>query len=316
MQAVLYHGGPILTMEPGPRPEALLTRGGAIAALGALSELSSLAPGARRVDLEGRTLLPAFLDPHSHITALAATLSLCQLGAANSFEQIGLALRAFAEARRLPPDAWVMGFGYDHNVLAERAHPTRQVLDRFFPDAPVLITHASGHMGVAQLQVPGPDGRDGGDPRPGGRTHRPGGRRQDPQRLSGRARLPQATAKVPMDRAADAAAALDAAQQIYLSRGITLIQDGLTGADEFQMLSRRRPGRRLYGRCGGLRPDLKKAPDLSSSPCWQTPWAGFAWGAGRSFWTAPPRVSRPGCWSPIRAATGPIPAIPSTRMKR
>lgn len=101
------------------------TRGGAIAALGALSELSSLAPGARRVDLEGRTLLPAFLDPHSHITALAATLSLCQLGAANSFEQIGLALRAFAEARRLPPDAWVMGFGYDHNVLAERVHPTR-----------------------------------------------------------------------------------------------------------------------------------------------------------------------------------------------
>ena len=100
MQAVLYHGGPILTMEPGPRPEALLTRGGAIAALGDLSELSSLAPGARRVDLEGRTLLPAFLDPHSHITALAATLSLCQLGAANSFEQIGLALRAALPRRR------------------------------------------------------------------------------------------------------------------------------------------------------------------------------------------------------------------------
>lgn len=274
MQAVLYHGGPILTMEPGPRPEALLTRGGAIAALGALSELSSLVPGARRVDLEGRTLLPAFLDPHSHITALAATLSLCQLGAANSFEQIGLALRAFAEARRLPPDAWVMGFGYDHNVLAERVHPTRQVLDRFFPRAPVLITHASGHMGVANSKALALMGVTAETPDPeGGRI----GREADGRTPSGyleELAFRQATAKVPMDRAADAAAALDAAQQIYLSRGITLIQDGLTGADEFQMLSAAARAGVFTADVVGYA-DLKKAPELSSSPCWQTPVGGF-----------------------------------------
>ncbi len=130
-----------------------------------------------------------------------------------------------------------MGFGYDHNVLAERAHPTRQVLDRFFPDAPVLITHASGHMGVANSKSLALMGVTAETPDPeGGRI----GREADGRTPSGyleELAFRQATAKVPMDRAADAAAALDAAQQIYLSRGITLIQDGLTGADEFQMLS-------------------------------------------------------------------------------
>lgn len=288
MQAVLYHRGPILTMEPGPRPEALLTRGGAIAALGDLSELSSLAPGARRVDLEGRTLLPAFLDPHSHITALAATLSLCQLGAANSFEQIGLALRAFAEARRLPPDAWVMGFGYDHNVLAERVHPTRQVLDRFFPRAPVLITHASGHMGVANSKALALMGVTAETPDPeGGRI----GREADGRTPSGyleELAFRQATAKVPMDRAADAAAALDAAQQIYLSRGITLIQDGLTGADEFQMLSAAAQAGVFTADVVGYA-DLKKAPELSSSPCWQTPVGGFRLGGWKIFLDGSPQ---------------------------
>ena len=142
----LFFGGSILTMEDAPAPEAVLVRDGKIAAAGPLAALTALAPGARRRDLEGCCLMPAFLDAHSHITALASTLGLCQLGAAGSFREIRTALQDYRAAH---PQGWTVGFGYDHNVLDERAHPTRQVLDECMPGVPVLITHASGHMGVA-----------------------------------------------------------------------------------------------------------------------------------------------------------------------
>ena len=145
MRQVIYHGGPILTMEAGPAPEALLAAGDTIAALGPLDDLRARAPEAELRDLEGKALLPAFLDPHSHLTALASTLDLCPLGAADSFAGL---LDALADFARNHQEGWLMGFGYDPCVLAERAHPTRQVLDQRFPDRPVLLTHASGHMGV------------------------------------------------------------------------------------------------------------------------------------------------------------------------
>ena len=73
MDAVIYYGGPILTLEPGPDPEAVLVREGRIEAVGPLEKCLSLAPRARRFCLDGRALLPAFLDPHSHVTSLAST---------------------------------------------------------------------------------------------------------------------------------------------------------------------------------------------------------------------------------------------------
>ena len=53
-------------------PQALVERGGRIAYVGDREEAERLAgPGTRRVDLEGRALLPAFVDPHSHLLACA-----------------------------------------------------------------------------------------------------------------------------------------------------------------------------------------------------------------------------------------------------
>ena len=149
MRSTLYTNGSILTMEPGPRPEALLVTDGRIAALGGAATLSALAPDAERRDLAGGALLPAFLDAHSHITALAATMGLCDLSPSTSLHHMADILWTFEEDTDPPADGWILGFGYDHTALAERAHPTRQFLDAALPGRKVLLTHASGHMGVA-----------------------------------------------------------------------------------------------------------------------------------------------------------------------
>ena len=123
MRSTLYTNGSILTMEPGPRPEALLVTDGRIAALGGAATLSALAPDAERRDLAGGALLPAFLDAHSHITALAATMGLCDLSPSTSLHHMADILWTFEEDTDPPADGWILGFGYDHTALAERAHP-------------------------------------------------------------------------------------------------------------------------------------------------------------------------------------------------
>ena len=63
----LYFGGPILTMSDPLYVQAVLVEGGNILAAGSLDRLEAMDAG-RRVDLKGSTLLPGFIDPHSHIT--------------------------------------------------------------------------------------------------------------------------------------------------------------------------------------------------------------------------------------------------------
>ena len=254
----LFFGGSILTMEDAPAPEAVLVRDGKIAAAGPLAALTALAPGARRRDLEGCCLMPAFLDAHSHITALASTLGLCQLGAAGSFREIRTALQDYRAAH---PQGWTVGFGYDHNVLDERAHPTRQVLDECMPGVPVLITHASGHMGVASTAALEAMGITADTPDPeGGRIGREADGRTPNGYLEETAFL-RIRAALPAPSRADACKALAAAEQTYLSHGIVLAQEGLADQGRYDLLASARLTVDTVGYA-----DLKHDPDLAERP--------------------------------------------------
>lgn len=236
MDAVIYYGGPILTMEPGPDPEAVLVREGRIEAVGPLEKCLSLAPRARRFRLDGRALLPAFLDPHSHVTSLASTLGLCDLSAAKSFDEIVLALRGFLAANPPAPGGWISGFGYDHNFLREKQHPTRQLLDLVSADIPILISNASGHMGVANSAALRAMGitADTPDPEGGLIGREPGSR--EPNGYLEETAFTSTGSRAPRPTMEQRVAQLCRAQEIYFSHGITTIQDGLTRDADWALL--------------------------------------------------------------------------------
>ena len=254
----LFFGGPILTMDAGDAPQAVLVRGDRVAAVGALDDLRGLAPGAAERDLKGRALLPAFVDSHSHITAVAATLGLCQLGAAASPAEAAELLAAFRREHDIPAGEWVIGFGYDHNVFPGETHPTRQDLDRVLPDCPALITHASGHMGVMNTLGLEKLGLTPETPDPaGGRLGR-----DEHGQLTGyleEAAFLQVSAALPTATPEQALTQLRKAQEVYLSRGITLVQDGVTGPGQDALL-------RTLARENGLLVDVVGYADLQKSP--------------------------------------------------
>ncbi|MFI6977641.1 amidohydrolase [Embleya sp. NPDC050154] len=151
--------------------EALAVRAGRIVAVGSAVEIRPLiGPGTEVIDLAGRTALPGINDSHLHACAFGATRPPLAVDvsypAVDSIADIAVAVARHAEA--LPPDAWVIGNGWDIGYLAEcRASsafdprsPHRRDLDAVVADRPVLLYEFSGHtawLNTRALQVAGID---------------------------------------------------------------------------------------------------------------------------------------------------------------
>ena len=222
METTLYFGGPIVTLEEPQYAQALVERGGRIAYVGDREEAERLAgPGARRVDLEERALLPAFVDPHSHLLACAYARLQVPLGECAGWGEIAGRLSRHVQERGIQPGEWVKGTGYDQNALAEGAAPDRFCLDRACPHNPVVIQHASGHAGVFNtlaLERLGALNEDCGLERDGQGELTGRGEENPFLDLLGR---------IPMDGLEDVLRAFQGAQEEYASHGITTAQEGL-----------------------------------------------------------------------------------------
>lgn len=222
METTLYFGGPIVTLEEPRYAQALVERGGRIAYVGDREEAERLAgPGASRVDLEGRALLPAFLDPHSHLLACAYARLQVPLGECAGWGEITDRLSRHVQARDIQPGEWVKGTGYDQNALAEGAAPDRFCLDRACPNNPVVIQHASGHAGVFNTLALERLGALNGDC---------GLERDGQGELTGRGEenpFLDLLGRIPMEGLEDVLRAFQGAQEEYASHGIATAQEGL-----------------------------------------------------------------------------------------
>lgn len=237
MPGVLYYNGDILTMEPQLYAQAVLAVNGRIQAVGTKSELQAIGGAdVEAVDLRGRTLMPAFIDSHSHVTAYASTLAFADLSQAKSFAEIKTILHAFQKDRGMKKGAWLIGFGYDHNQLAEHAHPDKAFLNTVSADIPVIVTHKSGHMGaVNQRALELADIRaDTPDPE-GGQIGRVAGSREPNGYLEEKAFMALA-AHTPLPDLAQQKTLLRLAERAYLKHGVTTVQDGLLQEQGFSLL--------------------------------------------------------------------------------
>lgn len=223
----IFFNGTIITMEEkdAPPPQALLVENGRIREWGDVKSLMNKASEAKLVDLEGGTLLPAFLDAHSHFFQLALSLLQVSLKDAKSPEDVIASIRTFIQKKNLPHGQWVIAGDFDQNKMPGRQNLTLNQLDLAAPDHPLIIKHQSGHMGFfnsAALTLLGvtPD-----TPVPEGGTIAI----QDGQ-LTGYMEenaFFEYQRQVPMPGKEDIIEAFAEAQEVYASYGITTIQEGM-----------------------------------------------------------------------------------------
>ncbi|WP_248580904.1 amidohydrolase [Nocardioides sp. InS609-2] len=131
-------GGNVHTVDPAqPHADTVAVRDGRIVWVGYAAEAPAWVTGAADVvRLDGRTLLPGFVDAHNHVR-LGSDRECVQLAGADSVEAVAARLRDWDRAH--PGVGWVEAEGYAYVGLENGAHPTRQQLDAIIPDRPVVV---------------------------------------------------------------------------------------------------------------------------------------------------------------------------------
>ncbi len=121
--------------------------GGRIVATGSASDLREAYPAAQRIEFPGATIVPGLIDSHAHLVGQGLALLNARLDGTASIGEVIARLQAHVAA--LPPEAWLLGRGWDQNDWPEKAFPRAADLDGAFPDRPLWLTRTDGHAGWA-----------------------------------------------------------------------------------------------------------------------------------------------------------------------
>jgi predicted amidohydrolase YtcJ len=169
-------GGTVITVDEGtPEAQAVAVKDGRILAVGSSDEIRAMAgPGTEVIELDGRVVMPGFIEGHGHFLGLGQARMTVDLQGTTSWDQIvEKVAEAVAEAE---PGAWITGRGW-HQERWDPAPentfdgvPTHHALSEVSPDNPVLLTHASGHASLANAAAMEAAGITAATPDPSGGT--------------------------------------------------------------------------------------------------------------------------------------------------
>ena len=149
----IFLGGPIVTVNAkNEEAEAIAVKDGKIVGVGAQAEIKSKwsDPKTQVIDLNGRTLMPGFVEPHVHIvlTSMVEGLWLDLSNFTLPYDTIEtLSAKLRAALKQVPPGGWLAGFGVDPSRTSPfMAELTVEVLDQVSKDVPIFIINQSGHI--------------------------------------------------------------------------------------------------------------------------------------------------------------------------
>jgi predicted amidohydrolase YtcJ len=178
------------------------------------------------VDAQGLPVYPGFIDAHCHFLSLGLTQTQVQLEGTKSYEEVTERVKAYAaaESRQV-----ILGRGWDQNDWENKEFPTKDALDRLFPDIPVALRRIDGHALLVNQKALDLAGIDGDTQVPGGtvvtKNGQPTGVLIDTPMELVEAILPKPTLE-------EKKQALVAAQEIGFKYGLTTVDDaGLNKED-------------------------------------------------------------------------------------
>ncbi|WP_200959923.1 amidohydrolase [Mycobacterium sp. Root135] len=162
----VFRNGPIYTVTGAdPWAKGLAVTGNTITHVGdEAGAMAQVGEGTRVVDLDGRLLMPGFVEAHIHPFMGAFLTSGLDLQLPTGADALA-AIEAYAKAN---PDGPVRGFGWRVDMFGPEG-PTRADLDRILPDRPAFFFAIDGHslwVNSKALQIAGVD-RKTPDPIPG-----------------------------------------------------------------------------------------------------------------------------------------------------
>ncbi len=98
------------------------------------------------VDLEGKTVLPGFIESHNHMSVYAMNLLQVNCASPPNYTVDDIKQRIRRAAHSAGPGKWILGYGYDDTLITDKRHLTKSDLDQAAPHNPVQVLHISVHF--------------------------------------------------------------------------------------------------------------------------------------------------------------------------
>jgi predicted amidohydrolase YtcJ len=211
--------------------QAVAVKGDRIIHVGSTGEVRSLVGQHTRVlVLKNKTLLPGFIEPHTHFMSFGSRLRMVNVRTPPNETIADVLERIKERAEVTPRGEWIQAQGYEHTAIREKRWPTRAELDSAAPGHPLVITYRSSHVWMANSQALELAGISKDTPQPqGGHIDR------DPQTGEPTGVLREKAASKPITRLLphptleELKEGVIQAGKEYLSVGITSTHDAGTG---------------------------------------------------------------------------------------
>jgi len=135
----------VRTVDAGrPGASAFAVKDGRFIAVGNDDEIEAMADDStRRIDAQGKTITPGFIDGHTHLligAAVAVGVDLTGVADRDEWRK-----RIAERVAELEPGEWLVGGAWDHNLGPDKSLPTKAMLDEIAPNNPVALADIDSH---------------------------------------------------------------------------------------------------------------------------------------------------------------------------
>ena len=221
----IYLNGDFITLEEG-MVEAVLVEDKIISKVGKKEEILMYKDKETRiVDLKGKTMMPSFIDAHSHFFGVANNFMQISLEECSNIAEIKEKLKEFKQNNKIDNSKWIIANNYDYTNLQEKRNIKKEEIEEVIKENPVVIQNKSGHSGVFNskgLEILGINNKTINS------------FEKNIEKLNGKLTglleedaFIESIKKVPMPNKKEIIESCIKAQKEYLSYGITTIQEGM-----------------------------------------------------------------------------------------
>ena len=185
----------------------------------------------KQIDLQGNYVYPGWIDGHSHFTGQAELMfRYADLRDASDFDDVIARLK---EHESRSSDSWLCGRGWDQNDWPGQNWPHKSELDSLWPDKPVYLVRIDGHAALANSKALQLAGISENSKISGGEYQKINGELTgvliDNAMNKVRALIPGLTTDQKKE-------AVEMAEALCVSEGLTMVSDAGLDADEIDFL--------------------------------------------------------------------------------
>ena len=151
---LLVYNATVYTVDPGfSIAEAIAIKDGKIIRVGKSNELLNRYDAKEKLDARGKFIYPGFIDAHAHFLGYGTSLQQVDLVGTRSWDEVIQKVEHFKKEKNIQPGEWILGRGWDQNDWKVEKFPTKDELDKHFPENPVLLRRVDGHGAIANQKA-------------------------------------------------------------------------------------------------------------------------------------------------------------------